>query len=152
MQPRERRPDQTESNLTDQEQEAVAGTQWDPVKVNKDDLTVTLQTREFPRFTVDHTIIKQSDTLSRIVFQIKKLSVNTMNELCAKEGFFYREIANIFMENPEAHFSASPSPMFRGQWDLMMEGLDSSVAPITRDRVLHILEMFCRSTQGSQAL
>lgn len=145
MEKKERTKPQANESLqaTKEERSAMDGVRWEPVKVKQSDVAVTFQTREYPQFVVAHTIIGQDENQSRVVMHVKKL---TQNMKVALTRFMAEEMSRMHAEYPSAHLWGSESPLYKNQMDIGMEYLDSTIAPILRDRVLQLLDLFSRQS------
>lgn len=107
----------------------------EPVKV----LGVTFETKEYPGFSVEHTIISKNEKLSEIVFHMKFKTLKRMGEV---SEFLAKELPNAGMET---RILASQNPEFISNWDLILERVEKGNAAYYRDRILQLLDILTRS-------
>lgn len=98
---------------------------------------VNLEQDQLGRLSVKHGIIQQTDAISKLVFYFSDLSPKTMEELAK---FMYFEIVEKM--KPTAAVKAGVSPVFRGQWDLILFHVPNFEAKMTYDSILSLARKF----------
>lgn len=98
---------------------------------------VSLREERLGRFTLKHALIKQTDEISKLVFYFCELSPKLMADLAQ---FMYAELVGKM--KPTSAIKAGVSPVFRGQWDLILFHVPNFEAKMTYDAILSLIRKY----------
>lgn len=92
-----------------------------------------------PQLFVDYAEDQSRGTSTKLIFHFKNISIKDMNSLGKRLWDLVNE-----MNIPTAMASASPSPVYRNQWDFIFMDIPTLRAPLIQADILQTVEKHFR--------
>ena len=92
---------------------------------------------EMKHFEVHSAVVPQTETLSKVVFHVKKCAPRVQDLL----SLYLKDEITKKMK-PPALVEAGHSPLYRDQWDLVLFHLPKFRAPMVKDAILQAMDRF----------